>query len=178
MGDPKDVHLFRAPTGGWHGTYMNKLADGVNEYDTDHESFTDEEESSNDDEQVVVFNHKHEDPRLYEGGDLIDDIIHNTESNTADYVSKLNGERKRRSSLLEDGGFRSSSISQLKDEEPIVVGCVSQLHDAMGQTRRGGSGSNTLFADAGSSVRYGGGRRDSLTVPSASGDDEQRKAAA
>jgi len=162
--DPKDVHLFRAPTGGWHGTYMNKLADGVNEYDTDHESFTDEEESSDDEHEVVVFHHKHEDPHLYDGGDLIDDIIHNTESNTADYVSKLSDERKRISSLLED----NTSSSQLQDV-PIVVGCVSQLHDAMRQTRRGGSGSNTLFADADSSVRYGG-RRDSLTLPSA-GDD-------
>lgn len=32
--DPDDIDLRRAPTGGWHGTYVNKLADGVNEFET------------------------------------------------------------------------------------------------------------------------------------------------
>merc|ERR1719405_361327 len=30
-----DMDLRKAPTGGWHGTYLNKLAIGVNDYDTD-----------------------------------------------------------------------------------------------------------------------------------------------
>merc|ERR1712232_242186 len=33
--DVEDVNLQKSMTGGWHGTYMNKLAHGVNEADDD-----------------------------------------------------------------------------------------------------------------------------------------------
>merc|ERR1712224_770539 len=36
--DVNDMALCRAPTGGWHATYLNKLAFGINDYDTDTES--------------------------------------------------------------------------------------------------------------------------------------------
>merc|ERR1712194_246908 len=40
------MDLRKAPKGGWHGTYLNKLAFGINDYDYDTET---ESSSSNDD---------------------------------------------------------------------------------------------------------------------------------
>merc|ERR1712183_342705 len=53
----------RAPTGGWHGTYVNKLAYGINDADSKSSSSSDEtfiiesESDSDDDENddVVIF---------------------------------------------------------------------------------------------------------------------------
>merc|ERR1712048_875829 len=69
MGD-----LRRAPTGGWHGTYLNKLALGVNNYDTD--SSTNSTCSSNDDssndgnEECFSFDESFRDGiiRIHDGG--------------------------------------------------------------------------------------------------------------
>ena len=33
-----DIDIRRAPTGGWHGTYMNKLAYGINEFESKSEN--------------------------------------------------------------------------------------------------------------------------------------------
>merc|ERR1719375_1288874 len=48
-----DVDLRRAPTGGWHGTYVNKLAHGINDADSKSSSSSEETyliESSDDDD--------------------------------------------------------------------------------------------------------------------------------
>merc|ERR1711992_134591 len=41
--DVEDIDLRRAPTGGWHGTYVNKLAYGVNEFEETKSDSSDEE---------------------------------------------------------------------------------------------------------------------------------------
>merc|ERR1712196_278089 len=55
-----DIDLRRAPTGGWHGTYVNKLAYGINDADSKSSSSSDEtfiiesESDSDDDENDGV----------------------------------------------------------------------------------------------------------------------------
>jgi len=46
--DVEDIDLRRAPTGGWHGTYVNKLAYGVNEFEET------KSDSSSDEETVII----------------------------------------------------------------------------------------------------------------------------
>jgi type II secretory pathway pseudopilin PulG len=40
-----DIDIRRAPTGGWHGTYINKLAYGINEFETKSETSRDNSSS-------------------------------------------------------------------------------------------------------------------------------------
>lgn len=56
-----DIDLRRAPTGGWHGTYVNKLAYGVNDADSKSSSSSEDtfiiessSEDSDDDENDVI----------------------------------------------------------------------------------------------------------------------------
>ena len=44
-----DIDIRRAPTGGWHGTYMNKLAYGINEFETTSETSDGRDNSSSKD---------------------------------------------------------------------------------------------------------------------------------
>jgi hypothetical protein len=43
-----DIDIRRAPTGGWHGTYINKLAYGINEFETKSETSSRDNSSSKD----------------------------------------------------------------------------------------------------------------------------------
>jgi hypothetical protein len=66
-----DIDLRRAPTGGWHGTYMNKLAYGIN--DADSKSSSSEE----------TFSIESSDDSYSSGGEDIDDDVENDIENGA-----------------------------------------------------------------------------------------------
>jgi len=85
--DANDVDIRRAPTGGWHGTYLNKLAFGVNEYEEtikvtkttkDGGDTSDDEEVDDDSGDTIVIEDCLHKSNFSIDDDIIDDIIRNS----------------------------------------------------------------------------------------------------
>ena len=51
--DVEDIDIRRAPTGGWHGTYHNKLVYGINDYETLKKSDISDSSSSSNNDTII-----------------------------------------------------------------------------------------------------------------------------
>jgi len=107
--DANDVDIRRAPTGGWHGTYLNKLADGVNKYETSKRSKSRYDDGDEDEETIVIEDCLHK-SNFSIDDDIIDDIVRN-----GGVAATTTTKARRKSSLFADA--TSSAPYCLGDDE-------------------------------------------------------------
>lgn len=55
-----DIDIRRAPTGGWHGTYINKLAYGINEFETKSVTSIDDDDDDSSSKDTLLFTYDDE----------------------------------------------------------------------------------------------------------------------
>jgi hypothetical protein len=114
--DVDDIDLRRAPTGGWHGTYMRKLAYGVNDYDDDD---CEKKDDDGDDDTETVF---------LEEDDVVDlEIASPTPCD--ELASSSHHRRATRAAAVASSVRNSKKKNKIVGNETAVIGASESDYD-------------------------------------------------